>query len=176
MPRRNLSWLLLLCAIFISGCNDDIGDLQAFITQVKKRPVPPIEPMPELKPFEHFRYQPGDRRSPFSPPSPELLAENAGKNNPDCLQPDFDRVKEPLEQFPLDTLAMKGTLGNAKELWALVGAGDGNLYRVTIGNYVGLYNGLIQEISQNAIKVRELVPDGAGCWLVREASLELVGE
>ncbi|ROQ23299.1 pilus assembly protein PilP [Gallaecimonas pentaromativorans] len=176
MPRRNAKWLLLVSVLGLAGCNDDTSDLQTFVAEVKQRPVPGIEPMPELKSFEHFRYEPGDRRSPFTPPSPELLAESAANRNPDCLQPDFDRVKEPLEQFPLDTLSMKGTLGSAGELWALVRAGDGNLYRVTTGNYLGLYNGLIQEISRSGIKIRELVPDGAGCWQERDASLDLVSE
>ncbi|EKE77090.1 pilus assembly protein PilP [Gallaecimonas xiamenensis] len=177
MPRRRKAeLLLLLAALGLGGCNDDIGDLQGFVAEVKQRPVPGIEPMPELRSFEHFRYEPGERRSPFAPPSPELLADNAASRNPDCLQPNTERVKEPLEQFPLDTLAMKGTLGSAGELWALISAGDGNLYRVTTGNYLGLYNGLIQEISRAGIKVRELVPDGAGCWQEREAALELVSE
>ncbi|WP_406664785.1 pilus assembly protein PilP [Gallaecimonas sp. GXIMD1310] len=176
MPRRKASLLLLVSVLGIAGCNDDTSDLQAFVKEVKQRPVPGIEPMPAMKSFTHFRYEPGDRRSPFAPPSPELLAESAASRNPDCLQPDTNRAKEPLEQFPLDTLKMKGTLGSDGQLWALIQAGDGNLYRVTTGNYLGLYHGLIKDISRSGIKIRELVPDGAGCWQEREASLELVSE
>ncbi|WP_341502237.1 pilus assembly protein PilP [Gallaecimonas sp. GXIMD4217] len=173
---RKANLLIALTVLGLAGCNDDTSDLEAFVQEVKQRPVPGIEPMPELKPFEHFRYEPGERRSPFAPPDPELLAEAAATRNPDCLQPDMDRMKEPLEQFPLDTLSMKGTLGADGELWALVAAGDGNLYRITTGNFLGLYHGRIEQVSRKGLLLRELVPDGAGCWQEREATLELVSE
>ena len=45
---------------------------------------------------------------------------------------------------------------------------------MAIVNYLGLYNGIITEVSGKNVKIIELTPDGAGCWVEREAELKIV--
>ena len=85
-----------------------------------------------------------------------------------CLSPDPRRRKQPLEKYSLSDLIMRGTLGELGVTWALVEASDNTLHRVAVGSYVGLYHGRITTVSQDNIKVLELIPDGAGCWVERE--------
>ena len=70
---------------------------------------------------------------------------------------------------------MRGTIGEGGVTWALIEASDTSLHRVSIGNYVGLYNGRITEVGSNDnVKVIELTPDGAGCWVERQTDIDLV--
>ena len=69
---------------------------------------------------------------------------------------------------------MRGTLGELGITWALVEASDSTLHRVAVGNYLGLYNGRITDVNQNNVKVIELIPDGAGCWVERETVVAMV--
>ena len=92
----------------------------------------------------------------------------------DCLHPDPRRRKQPLEKFALESLAMRGTLGEEGIVCALVEAADQTLHRVSIGSYLGLYNGRITNVGQEEVVIVELIPDGAGCWVERETTVSMV--
>ncbi len=131
--------------------------------------------MKEPPQFEHFDYQADMLRSPFVPPSRELTEEVIDTTK-DCLQPDLKRRKSRLETYALDNLKMRGTLSEDNVVWALVETTDGNVYRMGVGEYLGLYHGRIAKVSAQNIDIIELVPDGSGCWTERNSSLELTGE
>ena len=88
-------------------------------------------------------------------------------------KPIEDRNKEYLEQFPLDTLAMVGTLVNDGEVYGLVQTQDGMVHRVVSGNYVGQNDGQIIAIGSANIRIEELVPDGIGGFFKRSAEIGL---
>ena len=68
---------------------------------------------------------------------------------------------------------MLGTISQNKETFALVKAGP-NLYRVRKGNYMGQNFGVITEIDEAQISLKELVQDSTGDWVERMSSLQLV--
>jgi type IV pilus assembly protein PilP len=53
---------------------------------------------------------------------------------------------------------------------------DNNLFRVKIGNYMGQNFGLITEISESTIKLKELVQDSSGDWTERVSTMTLIDE
>ena len=55
----------------------------------------------------------------------------------------------------------------------LVLAPDKVTYRIGAGNYLGQNDGRVTSVNENRIELVELVPDGAGGWLERPASLAL---
>ncbi|MER2494281.1 pilus assembly protein PilP [Catenovulum sediminis] len=166
--------LSYICIIFLlSGCGSDITDLQAFTEQTKNTTQPSIEPIPKVEEFESFEYAASGMRSPFVEPEPELIQDKLS-HNLDCMQPNFRRTKEPLEKFPLDNIQMRGTMGNKSNLFALASASDGSLYRLGIGNYMGLFHGRIVKITTEHIHLEEMVPDGTGCWEVRKAEITIL--
>jgi type IV pilus assembly protein PilP len=118
-------------------------------------------------------YSAQNLRSPFDVPRPEAIQEKIQQMS-GCLSPDPRRRKQPLEKYSLSDLVMRGTLGELDITWALVEASDFTLHRVAVGGYLGLYNGRITEVNQNNIKVIELIPDGAGCWVERETVVAMV--
>ena len=89
--------------------------------------------------------------------------------------PDLNRRKEPLEAFPLEQLKMVGTLSMNNEMYAIVRA-DKTLYRVRKGNYMGQNFGLITDVTESEIKLKEIVQDSAGDWAERQSVLPLLEE
>lgn len=167
--------LLLFSCPFLVGCVGDRSDLELFVTTTKAQHVAHIKPLKEPPKFEHFEYQADLMRSPFVPPSRELTEEVVDTSK-DCLQPDFKRRKGRLETYALDNLKMRGTLSEANSIWALIETNDENVYRLGVGEYLGLYNGRIAKVTSNNVEVIELIPDGSGCWSERTSNLELSGE
>lgn len=155
-------------AALLSGCAAGVDDeLQAYVDEVKARPGGRIEPLPQIRPYETFTYTADKVRSPFQPDRPDSPSAIAGP------KPLKDRSKEYLEQFPLDTLAMVGTLENQGRTFGLVQTQDGMVHRVTPGNYVGQNDGQIIAITAATISLEELVPDGIGGFYKRSAEIGL---
>jgi len=148
-----------------------MADLQAYVDSVNSRPAAPIEPIPEFKEIEPFVYVPGDRRDPFSPDSESQPL--AGEPGASGIAPDPTRPREELEQFPLDSLRMVGTLEQANMRSALVTAPVGTLHRVDVGNYLGQNSGQITRIAEDRIEVNEIVADGTGYYRRRQATIAL---
>ena len=164
--------LTLIALALVSGCYDDTSDLTAHMQQVQATTTSQIDPMPEVHPFNHFDYSAYDLRSPFSLPKPEAIQQKIQQMS-GCLSPDPRRRKQPLEKFALGDLTMRGTMGDDGILWALMEASDFTLHRVSVGSYLGLFDGRITEVSAKSVKLVELAPDGAGCWVERETLIKI---
>ena len=165
--RRVLGGLLLAgLAVSLTGCTRGKADLEAWVAEVKSRPAPPLDPLPVMKQFETFEYAAQHLRDPFAMP----LADSDASNG---LRPDPDRRKEVLEAFPLDSLDMVGTIGTGEGIIGLIMGPDKVTYRVRPGNYMGLNDGRVTAVLEDRIDMVELVPDGAGGWLERQAKIAL---
>ena len=158
----------------VSGCASDgeFADLRAQMEEVKKRPKGRIEPPPEFKTYKTFSYSAAALRSPFSPPvAIETVAIPAKRSN---VKPDFNRAKEPLEDFGIDSLQMVGTLRRPEgALYALVQDPDGGLHRVQEGNFMGRNHGKILTVDVIKIDVIEIVSDGQEGWIERPRTIVL---
>ncbi len=164
--------LLALAASFaLSGCAPGMADLQAWVAEVKARPPKPLDPLPVMQQFETFEYAAQAMRDPFSGP----LAENEGGAD-SGLRPDPTRRKEPLEAYPLDSLDMVGTIGEGAEMIALIMDPERVVHQVSLGQYMGQSDGRITGIHEERIDLTELVPDGAGGWMERQAQVALDDE
>ncbi len=151
-----------------AGCASGVDDeLLSYVDEVKARPGGRIEPLPQIKPYETFSYAADTIRSPFQPDRPDSPASMAGP------KPIQNRSKEYLEQFPLDTLAMVGTLNRNGQTFGLVQTQDGMVHRVTSGNYVGQNDGRIVDVEDSSIALEELVSDGIGGFYKRSAAIGL---
>ncbi|MBV7315628.1 pilus assembly protein PilP [Shewanella sp. NIFS-20-20] len=164
-----------LLGVGLVACSGDRSDLESFVTTTKAQHVAHIPPLKEPPIFEHFDYQAELMRSPFVPPSRELTEEVIDVSK-DCLQPDLKRRKGRLETYALDNLKMRGSLKDNDTVWALIQTNDNNVYRMGVGEYLGLFHGKIASITPLNVEILELIPDGAGCWTVRTSNMELTGE
>lgn len=163
----------LICGcLLLTGCGDRKAELEQYVAEVKSKSIGQIEPLPEVKPYETFRYQAQLMRSPFEPQIPQesvlALPESNG------IRPDAHRRKEALEGFELDELRMVGTLEQRGAIWGIIVDTDGAVHRVSEGNFAGQNHGKITSVTEEQIKITEIIPDGMGGWRERDASMTLI--
>jgi type IV pilus assembly protein PilP len=170
---RAAHWLCIgVTLMALAGCDGsgEFDDLKDFMAQVRARPVGSIEAMPKFRPYEAFTYAASSLRSPFQPPiKVDLVNRQKGSR---LVQPDPTRVKQFLEGFNIDGFEMVGTLSNETGTFALL-RGAGGVHRVKVGDYLGRNDGRIVGITDSAVQVIEIVPDGEGAWLERPRSISL---
>ncbi|HWL64090.1 MAG TPA: pilus assembly protein PilP [Steroidobacteraceae bacterium] len=162
MIRKAIPLLVLALA---AGCSSKDADLQRFIETTKQEQPGGVKPLPEVKPQETFTYAAQNLRSPFMP--------GGSGNSSSGVRPNSNRARENLEQFPLDTMAMKGTLQIGGRTYALVQTRDGLVHRVLPGSYMGQNEGRIVKIEPSRITLSEIIADGLGGFIERPATLAL---
>jgi len=172
--KKVAGWMMMtLAVISLTACSTDLGDLNDYLEDVKSRPADPIPPIPAVKTYTPYVYEGQTGRDPFRPSTSEGADETSASSNRGGPRPDFDRPKEYLEQFELDTLSMVGKFAMGDSEWALIRDPDGVVHRVAVGNYIGRNYGRVTYIQPREIGLSELISDGSGGWLVREASMSV---
>ena len=165
--KKRKTWLLLASMLMLTACTKGDGDLRQWLNEVKNRPAPALEPLPLIEDQPVLVYSPDGLRDPFGKPPLNRMGGTSGPS------PDLNRRRQPLEAFTLDGLSMVGTIGTGSNLTGLVLAPDKVTYRVRPGVYMGQSDGRIVSVSPNQIELVELVPDGSGGWLEREAHIAM---
>ena len=163
--------ILALASLALASCGgEQYSDLRQFVKDSDNLPRGRIPPLPDVKPYEPFNYDAYDLIDPFKPRKIEPPKSAAGGG----IQPDLTRRKEPLEAYPIENLRMVGTLQQGKTNFALVKSPDNNLFRVKVGNYMGQNFGLITDINESTIKLKEIVQDSGGDWTERISTMTLI--
>jgi type IV pilus assembly protein PilP len=165
---------LLLCVgcLVLASCGSSTDEVRQWMADVKKeiRPIP--TKLPEPKTYEAFVYADKSEVDPFDPAKiTNVLRKLAAKSN-NGLAPDLNRRKEPLEAYPLDNIAMVGTLEKPGLQYALLRA-EGIVYQIKLGNYVGQNFGVVTKITDNQVALKEVVQDASGEWVERTSTLQL---
>lgn len=166
---------LSLLVMFLAGCERGTEDLRRWAEQERERPGEPIEPIPSVTLAEVIAYEAFDRRDPFQrrQSAAEVDEEEEMEQVAEGLRPDPDRRREFLEGFPLDTLAMVGTLEIDDVDFALIRDNENVIHRVRAGNYMGRNHGEVQRVTPNRVEIRELVRDGRGIWTERRVQIAM---
>lgn len=165
-------YLMVFAVLALAGCGgDEFQDLRDFVKNAGADMRGKVEPPPEIKPYEPFSY---DNSAAIQDPFKPRKADPKNASRAGINQPNLDRPKEALEEFPLESLRMVGYLQQGNVGYAVIRSSDGKLHRVKTGNYVGLNFGQILSVSDAEIKIKEMVQDSAGDWAERESSLQLV--
>ncbi len=164
--------LLLLVSLLLAACGgEEFQDLHDFVKNAGADMRGKVDAAPEIKPYEPFNYDnSAGLPDPFKPRKPEM--KNGGQ--PGLNQPDMTRRKEALEDFPLDGLTMVGFLSQGNIAHAIIRSPDGKLHRIRVGNYLGQNFGLVTEVTETEVKIKEMIQDSTGDWSERMSSLQLV--
>jgi len=150
----------------LAGCGGGTAELKKELEEHRKRAGAHVEPLPQVRTYESFQYDPSGLRSPFQASASTTTAATAGP------RPDTHRSREFLENYPLDTLKLVGTIRMAGHTYGLIQTKDGLVHRVLPGNHVGQNDGRITAITDSRISVMELVPDGGGGYVERSAAIQ----
>ena len=167
--KKSLLILTVLSTVVLSACSSRIDAVNEEMQQIHNQPPRPVPPPPVFLPVPSFAYSAQQLRSPFIPPSLAMeLRVMAGRQ----IMPDLSRPPQFLEQFPIESLIMKGTIRrNDGVLHALIQAPEGGVVRVEKGNYLGRNYGRIVDISPSQITVIEIVPNGRDGFIERPRNL-----
>ncbi len=168
----NISRLIFLTALLLAGCGgEEFQDLRDFVKNAGADMRGKVAPPPDIKPYEPFSYDnDSNLPDPFKPRKQD--ARNSGHSGQN--QPNLNRPKEELEDFPLESLKMVGYLSQKGVGQAVIRSAEGKIYRVKVGNYIGLNFGQVTSVTETEVKIKEMVQDSVGDWTERESSLELV--
>ncbi|MCB1738461.1 MAG: pilus assembly protein PilP [Gammaproteobacteria bacterium] len=166
--RKLVQILALLCIVgWLGGCESGGEDLNKWLRSVKARKAPKVEPLPAPVVYEPVPYQQHEERTPF-----EAVVLSAPDVKPVVseISPDFERQREPLEEFALSELTLVGTLVRDEGMVALVKTPQGEVVRVKQGNYMGRNFGLVEAMDQQSLVLREIVKDDSGRWQKRSTA------
>jgi type IV pilus assembly protein PilP len=166
------SYSLLIALLLLAGCGgEEFQDLRDFVKNAGADMRGKIEPPPDVKPYEPFTYDNDTSLpDPFKPRKPDARnAKTTGQN-----QPNLNRPKEELEDYPLESLKMVGSLFQKGVGNAVIRSSEGKIYRIKVGNYIGLNFGQVISVTETEVKIKEMVQDSVGDWSERESSLLLV--
>ncbi len=163
---------VMLLGGILNGCSSKIDAVNFQMADINNQAPLPVEAAPEFKAVPKFQYAAQPLRNPFLPNS---IANELKMTSNKRAKPSVLRVKQPLEQFMLETLQMKGTLqiGSGRRV-ALIKMPDGHLEQVQLGDYLGLNQGKIIKISETQIDLVELISDGQSGYIARPRSLLLI--
>ena len=162
-----------LAVALVASCGgEEHGDLKRELDKLTENERGRVNPLPPIKDYKPVPYAALKQPDPFRPDRIDTVG---GGNKPvtSKLAPDTKRPREPLEAFALDAIQMQGTIRQNNEMFALVRAGP-NLFRVRKGMYLGQNFGVITDIDDGQINIKELVQDGSGEWVDRASSLQMV--
>lgn len=168
--------LMAVAVLPLAGCLSSGGDdLRQWMSEQRRQTVPRVTPISEPKPYVPLDYTESTALDPFGIQrlTQALRRDSASVTSSAALvAPELSRRKEPLESYPLDAMAMVGSLERAGQRVALVRV-DNLLYQVRLGNYLGQNFGRVMNIAEGEVTLREIVQDAAGEWIERSAALQL---
>lgn len=167
---------LALAVMVLAACSGEPdGDLQDWVRTERATTKPRITALTEPKQFQPQDYKTAHAMDPFSSAKlTQALRKDTAQNaaSASLILPEQSRRKEELEAFPLDTMAMVGSLEREGQKTALLRV-DKLLYQVRSGQYLGQNYGRILKVSENSIQLRELIQDGSGDWVEKMTNLDL---
>jgi len=169
---RATTLVMLLCGALLAGCEGENQELQDWMEQQKREVRPSVQPLAAPKKFDPVPYANAQQVDPFSTQKLSVALKQEAKQPNSLLAAEMNRRKEPLEAFPLDAMAMVGSVSKNGVPFALLRV-DNLLYQVKAGDYIGQNYGRIMRIGETEVALREIVQDAAGEWTERNATLQL---
>ena len=167
--KSALKFALFVPFIFlIAACTGNKGDdLDKFMATASSDMSKGVEPLPEVLPYSPLQFNAdGTLSDPFK-------ARKASSKS-GSLQPNTNRTKEALEAYPLESLKYVGSMSKNKLSYALIKTPDNTIQQVKMGNYLGPNFGLVTQINDDAIEIKEIIQDDlTGDWVERNSSINL---
>lgn len=176
MSKITQSLLVVFSVFALVGCLPSGEDeLRVWMADQRANTKPNVIPLTEPKKFIPESYAQGGALEPFNQIKlTQALRRDSVQiaSNAALIAPEMTRRKEPLEAFPLDAMAMVGSLNKTGVPTALLKV-DNLIYQVKVGSYLGQNYGKIVRITENSIQLREIAQDATGDWIERPVTLDL---
>jgi type IV pilus assembly protein PilP len=168
--------LVVTVAVSLAACSQSgVDELTQWMAEQRAEVKPRVEPLTPPKQFVPQEYTQAASVEPFNPQKlTQVLRSEASQPSASAalIGPELARRKEPLEAYPLDSVAMVGSLLQQGRPVALVRI-DNLIHQVRPGNYLGQNFGRVLRVNETQIELREIVQDATGEWVERLATLQL---
>lgn len=169
-------FLIALYAALGACSGGDHEDLRQWMAENTKDMRGSVPKLPEVLPYQPVPYELEGILDPFRPNKIEpesKYKQAAGKGG--AFQPDFEARElrnSLLEKYPIESLKMIGYLNVNNRPLAVIQVDD-KVKQIKVGDYIGLDFGMVTQISDKEVELRELIQDSAGDWSERKSSLYL---
>ena len=163
---------LTLTGALLAGCTSGSDELQQWMEEQRQQTRPTVKPLTPPKTFQPQPYEAQAVVDPFSTQKLTVALRREAAQPSSLRAAEMKRRREPLEAFPLDSMAMVGSVSREGRPYALLRV-DNLLYQARVGDYMGQNFGRITKISETEITLREVVQDAAGEWIERTSTLQL---
>ena len=171
--RSAVGTITIAAVLLLTGCGDGgVQEVRQWMDEIKSQSPVAVQKISAPKSFAPFTYGGKNEPDPFSPAKLSAALAKLQVNSSSSIKPDLDRRKDPLENHPLDSIKMVGTLEKPGLSYALLQV-DKAVFQAKVGNYIGQNFGMITKISDTEVELKEIVRDAAGDWTERKAKLEL---
>jgi type IV pilus assembly protein PilP len=164
--------VMLLAATLLVACADETNELSKWMEQQRREARATITPLVPPKKFLPQPYEAAAGVDPYSTQKLSVAVKQEAAQPNSLLSAEMSRRREPLEAYPLDSMAMVGSITRSNQRYALLRA-DNLLYQVKSGDHLGLNFGRVMKITETDITLREVVQDAAGEWIERTSTLQL---
>lgn len=147
-----------------SGSNHD--DIKSWMGEQEKQLKGKIELLPTAKSYTPVVYK--------AEVDPFVIKEKLSLNEllKDRYAPDLNREKEYLEEFPLESLKMVGTVIKDGKFYAMISDQNRVISYISSGNYVGQNYGKVNSITEGEVLLEERVNTNDE-WVIRNARIQL---
>lgn len=158
--------------LLLAACAADQAELQEWMGQQRREVRPSVQPLVAPKKFLPEPYAAQGGVDPFSPQKLSVAVKQDSTQSSALLAAEMGRRREPLEAYPLDSMAMVGSITRQSRRYALLRV-DNLLHQVKVGDYLGQNFGRVTQITETDMSLREVVQDAAGEWVERSSTLQL---
>jgi len=165
--------------LVLSGCGGpEHEDMRQWMRDNTKDLRGGIPKLPPVIPYVPVPYDAEAMLHPFSTGKigADDKSRTGGKGG--GLQPNYEARElrnSLLEKFPLESLKMVGFLQIKGQPMALIQV-DQQVRQVKVGEYMGQDFGIVVQISDREVILKELMQDAAGEWAERTSIMQLQGE
>lgn len=170
--KRSRLIIPVLTITLLAGCSSGSEEVKQWMNETRQQTKAFVPKLSEPKTHTPFTYKAGKDVDPFSQSKLDEAIARWKAQNSKGLKPNLERRREPLEQYPLDTIKMVGLLQKPGVVYAILQV-DKLIFQVKTGSYVGQNFGMITSVSEAGIDIKEVVLDASGEWVERMARLEL---
>ena len=167
---------IVLIALLVTACGDQ-ESIQSWMDEQTRDMRPKVESVPQAKPYEATPYEVAGMLDPFS--SSKLIPEgkSARHGARSEFTPDFearDLRNNILEKVPLESIKLIGFMNLHNQSMAVVQVDSLQLTKqVKVGDWLGVDFGVITQIKDQEIIIKEVTEDPSGEWAERVNALQL---
>jgi type IV pilus assembly protein PilP len=167
---------IVLITLLVAACSGQ-ENIQNWMDEQTKSMHPRVAPLPQVKPYEAVPYEVASSLDPFN--SSKIIPEGKGgrKGQGGDLEPDFearDLRNNILEKVPLESVKLIGVMNLNNQVMGAVQVDSLQLIKqVKVGDWLGIDFGVITQIKEQEIVIKEVIEDPSGEWVERINALQL---